>query len=221
MELPQLLDCVKTNTFPERFLTRGLGLSPAALERLPDCLLGFMGLYLLCGLITVFLRFKRDQRSINSFAKQVINVILTTCCILMVPLLPMLVKAIPWVIQNEVPPLQGFDDLFRYCGDCFGKTFYLIMAVGALAATIWLPLGGALTYLKRYKFFGLPHMILDYGTGAYLICAFLLSSYHGHIKWYLSLVPAVVLLRVVQAGGYVPEEVNTRAAVTGRKDETS
>lgn len=221
VEIPKLWDCVKTNAFPETFLTRGLGMSTEALEKLPGYLLGFMGLYLLCGVITVFLRFKRDQRSINSFAKQLINIILTSCCLLMVPLLPMLVKAIPWVIQNEVAPLQGSGDLFRYAGDCFGKTFYLIMAAGAIAATIWLPLGGMLTYLKRYKLCGLPHMIFDYGTGAYLICTYLLSSYHGQIKWYLSIIPAAVLLRVVQIGGYIPEEVNSRAAVTGGKDERS
>ena len=76
-----------------------------------------------------------------------------------------------------------------------------------------------LTYLKRYKLFGLPHMIFDYGTGAYLISTFLLSSYHGQFKWYLSIIPAVVLLRVVQIGGYVPEEVNARTAAMGQDTE--
>lgn len=214
-ELPRLWDCVKTNTFPADFLTRALDFSTETLENLPKYLMWFMAVYLVCGLITIVLRFTRNQRSINSLAKQLVNVILTSCCILMIPLLPMLIKAIIYVVQNEVSPYQGLHDLVRYGGDLFGKPFYLIMAAGAIAATIWLPLGGALEYLRRHKLFGVPHAIFDYGTGMYLISTYLLSSYCGDPRWFLALIPAVIMLRVVQIGGYVPEEINSREAITG------
>ena len=137
----------------------------------------------------------------------------------MVPMVPLLAKAIVYVLQNEVPPYGGLSDLGRFIADCAGKPFYLYMAIGALIATIWLPLGGAVTYLKRYKLFGLPHAIVDYGTGMYVVSTYLLSSYHGDVRWYWAIAPAVVILRIIQIGGYIPEERNSQAAVVGKTAE--
>lgn len=219
MELPRLLDCVKTNAFPERFLTRAMNIHPETVEKLPEYLTLFMGLYLLCGLVTIVLRFKRGQRSINSFAKQLVNVILTSCCVLIIPLIPMLAKACIYVLQNEVTPCQGLSDLGRFIADSFGSIFYLLMALGGLIFTAWIPLGGALTYLRRYQLFGLPHMIFDSGTGMYLMSVYLLSSYYGQLSLYLLLIPALVMLRIIQIGGYIPEEINAQAAVTGKNQD--
>lgn len=214
-ELPLLWESVKLHAFPDSFLTRALGFSSERIAQLPDYLLYFVGLYLACGLITVVLRFKRNQRSINSLAKQIVNIILTSCCILIIPLVPMLAKACVHVLQNEVPAYQGLSDLGRYIADCFGSIIYLLMALGGLICTAWLPIGGALTYLKRYKLCGLPHMIFDYGTGLFLICLYLLATWHGKLAFYALILPAVVMLRLIQIGGYLPEEVNSYAAVTG------
>lgn len=216
-EIPLLWESVKANAFPSSFFTRVLGFSSKALERLPQYLMYFIGFYLLCGLVTVFLRFKRNQRSINSLAKQLVNIILTSCCILIIPLVPLLVKACIYVLQNEVPAYQGLSDLGRYIADCFGSIIYLLMALGGLIFTAWLPLGGTLTYLKRYKLFGLPHLIFDYGTGMFLISVYLLSAKFGQLSLYLLAVPAVVMLRLIQIGGYVPEEANSYAAAVGEE----
>jgi len=214
-EIPLLWENVKAHAFPSSFLTRALGFSPERMELLPRFLMYWIGIYLLCGLVTVFLRFKRGQRSINSLAKQLVNIILTSCCVLILPMIPMLGKACVYVLQNEVAPYQGLSDLGRFIGESFGSIIYLLMALGGLICTAWLPLGGAVTYLKRYKIFGLPHMVFDYGTGFFLISLYLLATRFENLLLYALAIPAVIMLRVIQIGGYVPEEVNARAAVTG------
>jgi len=98
-EIPLLWENVKAHAFPSSFLTRALGFSPERMELLPRFLMYWIGIYLLCGLVTVFLRFKRGQRSINSLAKQLVNIILTSCCVLILPIRSGI--AYLFALQNE------------------------------------------------------------------------------------------------------------------------
>ena len=88
----------------------------------------------------------------------------------------------------------------------------MLMAFGGIFFTVRIPVGAALRYFKVYRLRGLPHMILDLGIGPLLLTVFLLSSASGNLLFYL-LIPAVILLlTMVQSGGCIAEEVNTRAA---------
>ncbi len=218
VEAPKLWACLKTNQFPASFLTRVLGLEADAIRRLPSCLTAFIALYLLCGIITVILRFAVKQKSLSSVAHIINTAILTCCCTFFVPLLVYLGKAFVYVVQNEVSPAQG--DYLRFVGDAAAKTFYIIMAIAGVACTVWMPLSTAIRYLRVHRLRGLPHLVLDVGTGPFLIAVYLLSSRSGRTDLYWLVLAALVLLVLVQSGGYLPEERNTAAAMAPDKAQT-
>ena len=211
-ELPPLAECLRTNTYPRSFLCSVLGLSETLAEKLPLYLAGFIALYFLCGVVTLALRFKRGQRSLNSRTHQVNNVILTWCCTLFLPLLVLLAKACVYVLQNEVPAYQGQGDLIRFAGEAAARIFYLVLAFAAVAGTVWMPLSSAIRYLRVHRLGGLPHMIFDVGTGPFLLSVLLLAAYCGQRLLYLLVLPAVIMLGIIQTGGYIPEERNVKSA---------
>lgn len=215
VEAPKLWACLKTNQFPVSFLTRVLGLDTDVIRRLPSCLWAFIGVYLLCGIITVILRFAVKQKSLSSVTHLINTAILTCCCTVFVPLLAYLGKAFVYVVQNEVRPPQG--DYLRFMGDVTAKSFYMILAFVGVACTVWMPLSTAIRYLRVHHLRGLPHLVLDVGTGPFLIAVYLLSSQSGRSDLYWLLPAALVLLALVQSGGYLPEEQNTAVAMAAGK----
>lgn len=210
-ELPILLECLKNNTYPTSFLTNALGFSPALAERLPQYLLVWIGVYFLCGAVTLFLRLKRGQKSLNSVTHQINNVILTWCCTLFIPLLVLLGKACVYVLQNEVTGYQGRGDLARFAGEAAASIFYLVLAFVGVLFTVWMPASSAIRYLRVHRLGGLPHMLFDVGTGMFLLSVWLVAAARGQRLVYLLILPAVVMLCAVQAGGYIPEEQNRKA----------
>lgn len=212
VEIPLLWECLKTGTFPRSFLQNGLGFRSEQIANLPRILIILAAAYLLCGLITVILRFAKKQQSLNSITHQITNGILMICCILFIPALIYLAKGGIYVLQNEVAPCQGIHDLLRFIGEAAASIFYIVMAFGGILFTVWIPIGAALRYLKVYHLRGLPHMIFDLGTGPFLAAIWLLVTAHAQPKLYLLAAIAVILLVIVQTGGYVAEERNTRSA---------
>ncbi|MDO4314480.1 MAG: hypothetical protein Q4C45_01800 [Oscillospiraceae bacterium] len=206
------MECLKTNTYPASFLTNALGFSQTLAARLPRYLAAFIAVYFLCGGITLLLRFKKGQKSLCSTPQQINTVILTWCCTLFVPLLILMVRACAYVLQNEVDGFQGKGDLIRFAGESVASIFYLVMAIVGVAFTVWMPLSTAIRYLRVHRLGGLPHMIFDVGTGMFLLSVLLLSAFYGERRLYLLILPAVVMLRIVQHGGYIPEEKNARAS---------
>ena len=79
--------------------------------------------------------------------------------------------------------------------------------------TAVLPLQSALHYLKVYKLFGVPHMIFDVGTGLYLLSVVLLAAARGERRLYLLILPAVIMLCIIQRGGAIREDRRTRGAM--------
>jgi len=217
-EAPRLWECLKTNQFPASFLSRALGLEADVIQRLPTWLSAFVAVYLLCGIVTVILRFAVRQKSLSSAAHLINTAILTCCCTVFVPLLVYLGKAFVYVVQNEVAPLNG--DYLRFFGDVIAKSFYMIMAIAGVACTVWMPLSTVIRYLRVHHLRGLPHLVLDVGTGPFLIAVYLLSSQSGRTELYWLLLAALVLLVLVQSGGYLPEEEKTAAAMALHKADT-
>jgi hypothetical protein len=209
-EFPGLLECLKTNSYPASFLTNALGLSPSLTDQLPQALWGYVLVYFLCGLVTVLLRYKKGQRSLNSVVHQINNVILTWCCTLFLPLLVLAAKSCVYILQNEVAAYQGKDDLVRFAGEALFSIFDMVVVLAGVAFTVWIPVSSAIRYLRVHHLGGLPHMILDVGTGPFLLSVMLLSASRGDRRLYLLVLPAIVLLGVVQRGGYIPEEKNLR-----------
>lgn len=218
-EFPGLLECLKSNTFPVSFLTRVFAWNQATVDKLPTYLAAWIGIYFLCGVITLVLRFKKGQKSLSSTANQINNVILTWCCTLFIPILILLVKICQYVLRT-IEPYQGTEDFLRFLGQSFGSIFYPVLALAGVGFTVWMPISSFLRYLRVYQLGGLPHGIFDVGTGPMLLAVLLLSAAYGRRELYLLMALAVVLLGIVQRGRYVPDARNVQAATTrGVSDE--
>lgn len=217
VELPKLWQCLKSNAYPESFLTNAMGLRPETCARLPQLLTGFLAVYLLCGALTLILRFRRRQKSLCSVVHHITTAILVCCAIVFVPLLILLGRACVYVVQTEVPPLQGITDFIRFFGEAVSKVFFIVLAFLGIFFTIWMPVSTFLRYLRVYRIRGLPHGVFDVGFGFFLISTALLAGYYGNRWLYLLLLPAVIALAAIQKGGYVPEERNIPGAVRWEK----
>ena len=213
-EFPGLIADLRRNLFPSSFLTKVFHLKPEILEKFPDYLLGFIAFYYFCGLVTVILRFARGQKSLSSRANQVSNVLLTCCCIFFVPVLILLVKTCGDALGTVAPFTGEGSDLLRFAGQSLASIFYIVMAIAGVAFTVWMPLSSFLRYLRVYHLGGLPHAIFDIGTGPFLLSVVLLSAHRGERTLLALALPAVVLLLLVQLGGYIPAERNTSAATS-------
>lgn len=221
VELPLLWEQIKAGVYPASFLQNALGLSPEQTAELPSLLRLFVAVYFLCGLVTVALRFAKKQQSLNRTSQQITNGILMICCTLFIPALILLARGGIHVLQHEVAPCQGFEDLLRFIGEAAASIFYIVMAFGGILFTVWIPVGAALRYLKVYRLRGLPHMVLDLGFGPLVVAVFLLASACGKAELYLLILAAMILLTIVQTGGYIAEEVNTRAAQLRQEAESA
>jgi hypothetical protein len=211
-EFPGLLECLKSNMFPASFLTNVLGFSPSLTDRLPQYLWRAVGVYFFCGLVTLVLRYKKGQRSLTSIPHQINNVILTWCCTLFIPLLALLGKSCVYILQNEVAAYQGKDDLVRFAGEAVSSVFDVVLVLLAVAFTVWMPVSSAIRYLRVHRLGGLPHMVFDVETGPFLLSVVLLAASQSDRRLYLLVLPAIVLLGLVQRGGYIPEEKNLQTA---------
>lgn len=211
VELPKLWQCLKSNVYPESFLTNALGLSPEDCQRLPDTLKAFLAVYLLCGAVTLVLHFCQKQKSLDTILHQINTAILVCCSILFIPLLVLLVKAGVYVVKNEVAPFRKDGDPVRYFGEAISNVFYVVLAFVGVFLTVWMPVSSFLRYLKVYRLWGLPHAVFDVGFGLYLISVALLAGYYGDRRLYLLLLPAVIGLALIQIGGYIPEERDAMA----------
>lgn len=209
VEVPQLIENVKANVFPSSFLTNVMGISPETLAKLPGLLTAFVVLYLLCGGATVALRFMRGQKSLNSIPRQISNIILTWCCVFLVPLVSLLAKATVFVAKTEAAAHQG--DLIKSLGTAFGESFYFLMALGAVLFTIWMPVSSAIRYLQVHKLYGIPHMVFDIGFGPYMLAVMLLAAHKGSRGLLLLILLAAAMLIAVQTGGYISEYYDSQA----------
>lgn len=208
VEIPRLWQCFKSNTYPASFLTNALGLGPETCARLPRMLVWFAAIYLGCGAVSVLLCFRRKQRSLNSVSHQINTAILVCCAVVFVPLLVYLARACVYVIQHEVSPPQGMGDLLRCFSEAVSKIFYMVLAFAGVLFTVWMPVSSLLRYLKVYRLWGVPHGIFDVGFGLYLADTALLAAYYADRRLYALILPAVLLLAVIQRSGYIPEERN-------------
>lgn len=205
-EGPALAALVRENIYPTTFLIKAFGLSEDAAERLPRYLAVFTCVYLLCGVVTLLLRWKKGQRSLNSWATQASDVILTVACLFFVPALALMVKTGVQKVRTEVAPLQG--DYLRFAGDVWVCLFDVILVCAVLLFTIYMPVYTALRYLRVYKLRGLPHMVFDVGLGYYCVSVVLLAAAQENRLFWLLIPLAVAGLCAVQAGGYIPDARN-------------
>lgn len=207
-----VLSSLQTNSPPAVLLEDVLGLSQAQIDALPRQLLAFVGIYLACGALTLLLRFRRGQRSLSSWSKQVSNVIFTVADFILIPFLLLMVEMGRQFLQGVEPYSGELSDLWRFFTQAWGVLFDPVLLCALLICTILMPVQAAWRYLRVYKLFGLPHMVFDVGTGIYLACVAMMSMLTGNMKWYALILLAVVMLCVVQIGGYIPDSRNTAAA---------
>lgn len=205
-----LWHCLFSNDYPAVFLKNVLGLSPEQAAALPRYLMGYAAFYLLCGAVTVVLRFTRKQYSLHSRTKQLNNIVLTMADFFFVPQLLVFIELGKTSLGAVVPYTGELSDLVRFFSDAWTSIFTPLFLFLVVLAAALLPFQAALRYLRVYKLAGLPHMVFDVGTGLCLLSAALLSMCSGNRLWYLLVLVSVVLLCVVQTGGYIPEEQNAK-----------
>lgn len=205
IEFPKLWNSLKFNIYPEDFLRNVLGFGPKLCERLPQYLMCFVGLYLLCGGLTVFFRFRLGQKPLNSIPRQMHAAFLAGCAAVLLPLLIMLAKVCAYIVRYDIAPLQGRGDYLRYAGDALSNILRVAMVFAALLLAVWVPLHSVFRYLKVYRLRGVPHLIFEVGTGIYLLCVILLAAAFENKLIYALILPAGALLGIVQSAGYIPE----------------
>ena len=220
-EIPKLWPCLLDNLYPTTFLTRVFFLSPEAAARLPRYLLAYTSVYLLCGVITLVLHCRKGQRSLNSPADQINNVILSVADFLFIPMLFAL-----WTMGKEslstVAPYTGeISDLWRFFSDYWTALFFPLLVFSVTLLTVLFPFHSALRYLKVYKLPGVPHMIFDVGTGVFLISDLLLAAAYETRLIYLLIALAFGMLFAIQRGGYIPNSRNARLAMEEREKPSS
>lgn len=206
-----LFSSLLSNTPPSILLQRVLGLTDGQTAALPKYLLGFAAFYLICGGITLLLHFKRGQKSLNSLAKQAVNVVLVIADFLLVPLL-LVIWDMAKLVLGRVAPWNGeLSDSWRFFTQAWSALFDPILLFAILLFTVLLPVQAAWRYWSVYHLAGVPHMVFDVGFGLYLSCAAMLSMLTSSRLWYLLLIPAIVMLCVGQTGGYIPDARNARS----------
>jgi len=185
VEVPVLISSLKTGVFPVSFLTNVLGVAPDRVERLPGLLTFFVIFYLLCGALTMVLRFRQDQTSLLSVPRQLCNAILCCSVFLFLPMLK-LVSA-----------------------GGFGGSFYPLLALGVVLFSIGIPLASVIRYVWVYRFTGIPHAIFDVGFGPFVMAVQLLCAHKGSKFLCLFIFLAVAALVVLHLDSYTLERLRS------------
>lgn len=219
-ELPKLWPCLRDNVYPDSLLIRVFGMSQEQAAALPRCLTAFIVIYLICGGVTLFLHFQRRQKSLNSLAKQINNVILTAADFLLIPML-----LVMWTIGREslstVAPYAGDTaDLWRFFSDFWTALFFPLLVFLVVLLVALFPFQAALRYLRVYHLSGLPHMIFDVGTGLYLVSVLLLAAALQSRLLYLLIPLAIAMLCAAQTGGYIPDARNARGPEPSQEEKS-
>lgn len=203
VEFPKLWQCLKSNAYPSSFLTNVLKLRPETFARLPQVLIFFLALYLGCGTVTLILRYAKHQKPLSSVHHQVnMSVLVFLEALLLPPFL--FLERVCWRDLRGVAPFRGNGDYVRFFGEVSVLLLYMLMAVVVVLFTAWPPLTTFLRYLREYRLRGVPHAVFEVGFGLCLLSVVLLSAFYGDWRLYLLLVPVLVLLGILQAGGHVP-----------------
>lgn len=155
VEVPAFITCMKTGIYPASFLTNVLGVAPDRVDKLPGLLTFFLLVYLLCGALTMVLRFRQDQTSLLPVSRQICNAILCGCVFVFVPMLKM-------VSQTG-----------------FGSSFYPLLALLLVLFSVCIPLDSVLRYVWVYQLTGIPHAIFDVGFGPFVLAVQILCAYKG------------------------------------------
>lgn len=215
VEFPKLWQCLKSNTYPSSFLTNTLRLSPKL--DLPKILVCFLGVYLLCGAVTLVLRLWKKQKPLSTIHHQVNMAFLSFLSALVVPPVVFIVRTC-WRDLRGTSPFLGEGDYVRFFGEISVTLFFMVLAIAVAVFIVWPPLTTLVGYLKDYRLRGLPHGIFEVGFGLCILSLTLLSAIHGDRRVFLLLVPVVLVLGIIQMGGSVqkgPKEKKPPSA--GRK----
>lgn len=199
-EFSKLWQCVKSNAYPSSFLTNALKISPKTAAALPKYLVWFLAVYFLCGGVTLILRYWKQQKALSTVHHQVNMTFLSFLTALVLPPVVFVITTC-WRELRGVPRFQGEGDYVRFFGEISVTLFFLVLAVAVALFILWPPLTTFLHYIREYRLRGLPHGIFEVGFGLCVLSAALLSGSYGDRRLFLLLVPAVVMLGIIQVGG--------------------
>lgn len=198
-----LWEGIKTNTYPAAFFTDALGLSQETVEALPDVAAVFLAVCLLCGIVSLILRWKAGQRSISGWGDQLISVMMILLAFLCIPILLLLHQ---YVVEAKAAAegsfaSRGMDYVYEIL-----ETAYPVLMVTILCVCMMLwPLLRIKDYLVRYHLAGLFHAVFEVGTGLYIAGAAVLAMYRENALYYAVILPYLFLLWLRQRGGWDTE----------------
>ena len=199
--MKSLVEGLKTNTWPDTFVTGLLGFSEQKAAKLPEYLFYYMVLYGIAAVISLIMHFTKKQKCFSDFGRKMMDFICTVLMVMCGWLLPQFIaqaKLLTSAVEGEFSfTEEGFHWLSEYLQAGFDPIW-----LGALFLFIAImPLLTARRYLKEYKILGIFWAIYDVGFGFFCICTAGLAMAGQSYLWYLAIAAAVVLIRIGQSGG--------------------
>ncbi|MDO4333133.1 MAG: hypothetical protein Q4C58_10685 [Eubacteriales bacterium] len=194
---------LQTNTYPAAFFTDALGMSTDATKALPGHVAFLLAVCMICGAITLLLRWKAGQRSISGWGDQLVNVLLSLLTILCIPVLLLLYQ---YVAEANTAALKLYPDKGIAYWKEFLETAYpvLMVAIICVAMMLW-PLFRFKDYLVCYHLKGLFHGIFEVGTGFFIAGVAIQAMYRESPAIYLLIPVYLLMLFLRQRGGWNSE----------------
>lgn len=194
-----LIDC----TWPEFFFQELLGLSRETVDKLPTLALWVVGVYLVFALAALALKKWKGQQSHSDMMRKFVDclcIVAATMCLWLVPQLVAQGKAMGDAVPGKFAWTEaGITWLSHFMQAWFDPAVLLIILVAFSA----LPVFTMVRYCKAYKLWALVWVVYDTLFGTVIVAAAVLSMHHGDFKWYLLILPALVLNLLGQRGGVI------------------
>ncbi len=192
-----------SNTWPTYFLEKLLGLSKESIVALPTIALWVLGIYMVFAVAALSLKKWKQQKSYSDMIRKLVDcicIIVGTMCLWIVPQFIAQGKVLASGVEGSFSfSAEGVKWLSEFMQAWFDPIFLLIV----LLAFALLPVFTMVRYFKGYKLWGLIWIVYDTCFGVVIVAAAVLAMYHGDFKWYLVILPPLVLNLLGQRGGVI------------------
>ena len=199
--MKDLTEGLKSCTWPEKFVSGLLGMSPATAEKLRAYLFYYMILYAVSAVISLVLHYKKEMKSFSNFGRKMMDFICTVLMVMCCWLVPQFVAQSKLMASQVEGEFSFTEEGFYWLSDYLQAGFDPIWLSALMIFIAIMPLLTARRYLKEYKLLGIPWAIYDVGFGVFAISTAAMAMAHGSFLWYLAIPAAMVLVHFGQTGG--------------------
>lgn len=195
-----LFDHIMSMTWPVEFLYQSLNLDDTVVAFLPGILFAYLGVYVVCMISCLTMRFVQGQKSAFNWKQKLLNLFLTLLPFVTLQMLTgtcgeMSAAAASLGVSAQELLNAGVRNFFVYLGELFiAVGWWRIVLFVVLLVTLLYPLSQVAKCVGSYEIAGVGVMWMFYDVGLGLACAacLLLGMYSGKLIFYLG-VPALLL----------------------------